>query len=134
MLVFLWYLADKSLKNNFLPYLKWPALIFAMYFIGFDIYYNMEYNRIIEIDMVHDNGILYTHWDNNTNTTQETRLYAVQGYDRGVIFSYFKSEYELNSLFGGLLGPILLLCIFGLVTQTMMIIYNNYKNGGNNEN
>ena len=129
LLLLLWYLADKNLKNDFLPYLKWPALLFALYFIGFDLYYNIELNKIIEIDKDHANGLLYSHYDNATNTTMETRLYALQGYDRGEVFSYFTAENQLNSMFGGLLGYMLLLCIFGLIVQTLMILYGRFMRG-----
>jgi hypothetical protein len=127
LLMLLWYLADKNLKKYFLSILKWPALLFAMYFIGFDLYYNVQFERIAHIDEDHANGLLYTHWDADLNTTVETRLFALQGADRGVVFAYFTAENELNSLFGGLLGPLLDLAILGLVIQVLYIFYQDYR-------
>lgn len=132
LLCLLWYLADKNLKGQFLPYLKWPALIFALFFVGYDIYYNIQLERIIHIDEDHADGIKYSYYDNVTNTTNEVKLYALQGTDRGEVFSFFKAEQGMDSFLGSIMADVLYLCIFGLIVQYLSILYDRYQRGSEN--
>lgn len=130
LLLLLWHLADKGLKKDFLPYLKWPALVFALYFVSFDIYYNIQLERIIHIDEDNTNGLLYSYYNNATNTTNEVRLFALQGEDRGMVFAFFRAEDGFDSFLGSIMGEVLMLCIFGLFVQYAMILYGRYQKGG----
>lgn len=46
-LLLVWWLIDRSLKKQFLPYLKWPALIMIAILASVDIFYWVETDRLI---------------------------------------------------------------------------------------
>lgn len=96
---FIWWIANANLKENFNPYLKYSALFFIAIFIATDIYLFIETDRFyIAKSIGGDNGITYSYWNDEMNTTTETTLFGRQDEDSGTIMAYHWAEYEVMPL------------------------------------
>lgn len=122
----IWYIADKSLKERFLPYLKWPSLFVIILMVSTDIFFFVEMERFLKAKAVGgDNGIAYSFFDNNTNLTVQHTMFAKQDQDSATIFVFHNIEYAIMEI---ILQYWELIAIFlgtVFVLQYLYIVYYN---------
>ena len=129
--LYIWWLSDQHLKANFNPYLKWSALFVIGIIFFVEIYMFIETERFYKAKAVGgDLGIAYSFFDNATNTTRETTLYAKQDEDSGTVMAYHWAEYEIMPIVTGMIEPLLTFVALTFILQYLwMIYYYNMKGG-----
>lgn len=130
MFALLWYIADRNLKDQFLPYLKWPAAIFICIFLLTDVYLQIETGRMMEVRKIYGNaGLGYSYFDNVTNSTVASSMYGVQDIDSGTLMAYHKIEAWTWEDITGLLPYLGIMMALGAAFQVLWTYYIDYTGG-----
>lgn len=124
------YLADKYYNDKFLPYLKYGGIVFVGILFAFDIFMFIETDRFIKTrEAGGDLGLEYSYFNNVTNLTVSTSMYAKQTIDSGTIVAYHYSEYSVIQYFNMALPYLAIFLSTALVLQYVLIFYLRAKNG-----
>lgn len=125
---FAWWLTDKYLGENFLPYLKYAALIFIGILIAVDAYMFIETERFYNAKIAGgERGIKYSHW--NGTGTQEIYVYDLQGIDSSNIVAYHEIEHQTMRVFTGVLPTLGLFIGGAMIFQVLYILYMGAYHG-----
>lgn len=126
----IWYISDKSLKERFIPYLKWGSLIFIGVLACTDAYFFIETARFYDARAIDNtNGVSYSWYNNVTNTTVTHSMYAKQDIDSGTILAYHAMEMWVMEDIVGLMPYLAIFCAATLAIQFVIILYSNAING-----
>jgi hypothetical protein len=124
MFLFLWWLSDKHLKDKFNPYLKYSSLFVIIVIFFVELYMFIETERFLKAKEIGgDLGISYSYFNNATNLTVETTMYAKQDIDSGTIMAYHWTEYEAMPIITGMLQYLLMFVGFTLLIQYLWMVY-----------
>jgi hypothetical protein len=126
LLLYFWFLAQKAWGEKFIGYLKWSSLLFILILIAFDAFMMLQTQQFFEARKIGgDNGLAYSYFNNNTNLTVQTTMFAKQDDDSGEVMAYHKVEFAVMSIFAQYQTYIILFITLAMVIQFGWIVYKN---------
>jgi len=128
---FLWYLADRYLKNDFLPYLKWSAPILIVLLVAMDVFLFVETERMLYAREIGDDvGVSYSWYNAVTNSTTTHSMYGIQDDESAVIWQFHDLEYWTMDFMTGVLPFLMIFMTAMFILQYALIMYNEIMRPG----
>lgn len=124
LLLFIWWIANKALGDNFIHVLKYSTLLFIAIFIALDAFMFIETERFFKAKAIGgDLGITYSYFNNNTNSTVTTTMYGKQTDDSANIMAWHFSEFTVMGIFTYALPFLAIMIIGSFILQYLWIWY-----------
>lgn len=134
LLLYFWFLAQKAWGERFIGYLKWSSLLFVLILMAFDAFMMVQTQQFYEARKIGgDNGLAFSYFNNVTNTTVQTTMFAKQDQDSGEVMAYHWTEYAVMSIFADYMSYIGIFIAMAMVIQYLWLAYKSSQDDKNEE-